>query len=67
MTRFSKLKLIYSTSSGFLDVFFHIGYQGLLLPLWFRRLFAKTGMHKHWFAGYYGGGILGVLDRCSDE
>jgi hypothetical protein len=63
MTIISKLKTAYATSSGLLDLFFHIGYQGILLPVFFRKIFAKTSIHKAWLSGFYGGGILGVLDR----
>lgn len=66
MNKFSKLKVAYSTCTGLMDFVFHIGYQGFLLPVWFRKLFAKTAIHKAWLSGFYGGGIMGVLERQKD-
>jgi hypothetical protein len=62
-----RVKTAFSTCSGFLDFIFHIGYQGFLLPAWFRKLFAKTEIHRAWLSGYYGGGIVGVIERSKDN
>ena len=59
----TRINMAFSTCSGFMDFIFHIGYQGFLLPVWFRKFFAKTDMHRAWLSGYYGGGIIGVLER----
>lgn len=45
---------------------FHLGYQRFALPIWFRKLFAKTAIHREWLSGFYGGGIIGVLERHKD-
>ena len=58
-----RIKTAFSTCSGFMDFMFHIGYQGFLLPIWFRKLFAKTEIHRSWLSGFYGGGVVGVLER----
>jgi hypothetical protein len=65
--RISKLKMAYLTSNGFTDFFFHFGYQGLVIPIFFRKLLAKTKIHKNWLSGFYGGGILSVLERHQDN
>jgi len=59
----TRINTAFSTCSGFMDFMFHIGYQGISLPIWFRKFFAKTKMHRAWFSGFYGGGIVGVLER----
>lgn len=66
MNKLSKLKMAFSTCTGGMGFLFHFGYQGLQLPVWFRRVFAKTAMHKAWLSGFYGGGIMGVLERHKD-
>jgi hypothetical protein len=66
MSRYSKFKMAYSTSTGFMGFIFHTGYQGLLMPVWFRKLFARTAIHKTWLSGFYGGGVMKVLERHKD-
>lgn len=63
----AKIRLAYSTSTGPKDFVFHIGYQGIELPKWLRCLVAKSEYHRAWFSGYYGGGILGVLERVKAD
>jgi hypothetical protein len=63
MKKIAKLRVAYFTSTGFLDFVFHIGYQGLTLLIWLRRLFARTRLHKSWLSGFYGGGIIGIEER----
>jgi hypothetical protein len=59
----SKLQMAFNTCHGIVDFVFHCGYQGLSLPKWFRKAFAKQVIHKAWVSGFYGGGILSILDR----
>jgi len=63
MSRFSEVKMAFSTSTTFVDFVFHLGYQQIMFPTWLRKLFAKSILHKAWLSGFYGGGILGVLER----
>ena len=49
------------------DFIFFLGYQGVLIPRSIRRMFAKSNIHKAWLAGFYGGGILSVMDRYDTE
>lgn len=50
------------TSSGFLDFAFHVGYQGFVFPRSIRRLFAKSAIHRAWFSGFTGLGILSITE-----
>ena len=50
-------------ASNFPDLFFHMGYQGIKIPRWTRRIFVKSEYHRAWHSGYYGGGILSVMER----
>jgi hypothetical protein len=60
---FYKLSSAYSTSKNFLDFVFMLGYQGFILPKWFRKAFPKSIIHRNWFSGYTGAGILKILER----
>lgn len=60
---FRRFKLAFSTSKGVTEFAFHLGYQQFCLPKMLRRLLVKTRLHRAWHSGYYGGGILGVLER----
>lgn len=52
----------WKTSSGFLDFVFHVGYQGFEFPRSIRRLFAKSAIHRSWFSGFTGLGILSITE-----
>jgi hypothetical protein len=60
---FYKLSSAYSTSQNFLGFVFMLGYQGFILPKWFRKTFPKSKIHRDWFSGYTGSGILKILER----
>lgn len=66
MNNLEKIKAAYTTCNGFMSFVFHLGYQGFSLPLWSRKVFAKTVIHKAWFSGFYGRGIMKVFDRHND-
>jgi hypothetical protein len=62
-----RIKLAFHTSNGITEFAFHLGYQQFFVPKMLRRLLAKTALHRAWHSGYYGGGILGILDRKIEE
>lgn len=62
-----RLVMAYSISNGFFDFILHLGYQGFVLPKWFRKSFSKSKIHKNWFQGFYGYGILSILERTNEE
>ncbi len=64
---YGKIKLAYSTCNGGLDFVFHLGYQGIVLPVWFRKVLARSKIHRAWHSGFYGGGILGVIERTTSK
>jgi len=66
MNLFGHLKLAVSVAENLPDVFFHLGYQRVALPRWFRRLASKTVIHRVWLSGYSGGflGSVIVRDNC---
>ncbi len=49
-----RLTLAFRQAVNFNDVFFHLGYQHFCLPRWFRRLVARTTLHRVWISGYHG-------------
>lgn len=63
----NKLQTAFRTCHGIVDFVFHCGYQGLTLPKWFRKVIAKQEVHKAWVSGFYGGGILSVLERHANK
>ncbi len=46
-----------------IDLAFHLGYQGIELPKTLRRYNARNEFHLAWLSGFYGGAILKVLER----
>lgn len=58
----SSLKMDFNVSNSLLDLFFHLEYQQILLPVWFRKINANYQHHKAWLSGFYGGGILSILE-----
>jgi hypothetical protein len=46
------------------DFAFHLGYQQFYIPKCIRKLLAKSEYHRAWHSGFYGGGILSVMERC---
>lgn len=51
------------TSNNIQELVFHIGYKGFEFPRPVRRVFANTKWHNAWHSGFYGGGILPILER----
>lgn len=62
-TWFERLVMAYNTVGNVADFFFHLGCQGFVLPRWFKNVMVKTVYHRAWHSGYYGGGILNVIQR----
>lgn len=63
----NKLQMAFNTCHGVVDFVFHCGYQGLCLPIWFRKAIGKQKIHKAWVSGFYGGGILSILERYPNK
>ncbi|QFT57076.1 hypothetical protein [Microbulbifer sp. THAF38] len=42
---------------------FHLGYIGIGLPRKFRKVFAKSKIHRSWFSSYTGAAIANVVER----
>lgn len=65
---YNRLLVAYKTSGGFYDFVFHLGYQQFVFPRWFRKLVARSELHRAWFSGFTGLGILSVLElKQSDD
>lgn len=67
MNLLQHIQLAWKTASGFHDFFFHLGYQQLILPRWFRKLVTRSELHKAWLSGYTGAGICKVLEREAEN
>lgn len=65
MNRFiyRRLNCAFNTSHNLTEFFFHVGYQGFSLPKSLRSLFAKSKWHRAWHSGFFGGGILSIIER----
>jgi hypothetical protein len=52
-------------TSGFsvLPFCFHLGYQGVVLPPWLRRIIARSELHEAWLSGFTGAGLCKVTER----
>ncbi|MAI65166.1 MAG: hypothetical protein CL600_09870 [Alteromonas sp.] len=58
-----RMKLALTMSRNCTEFFFHIGYQQIRLPTWFRTLIARSKCHRAWHSGFFGGGILSIEER----
>jgi hypothetical protein len=58
-----QVKTAFKTSRSIKQFIFLLGYQQILFPRSLRKLVAKSSYHHAWHSGYYGGGILGILER----
>jgi len=57
-----QIKAAFPFRSSVYEFMFHLGYQGLEFPRWIRKLLAKTKIHKAWFSGFTGLGILSIME-----
>lgn len=66
---YNRLLIALNTSSGFYDFVFHLGYQQFVVPRWLRKFLAKTKLHRSWFSGFTGLGILSIIEitRAEEE
>ena len=58
----NRFLMAYNTSSGFYDLVFHLGYQGCVMPRVARKVLAKPRLHRAWFSGFTGLGILSIVE-----
>ena len=59
----NEIKHALAMSRNCSEFFFHIGYQQIRLPTWFRKLIAGSKWHRAWHSGFFGGGILSIEER----
>lgn len=59
----SRIKCAFNTANNTTEFIFHLGYQGLAFPRSVRKVVAKSKWHQAWHSGYFGGGILSILER----
>ena len=62
-----KIKQSFECAHNFSEFIFQLGYSGVELPRSVRCILAKTSIHQQWMSGFYGGGILKILDRQAEE
>ena len=65
--KYNRFAMAFNTSRGFYDLIFHLGYQGFIAPRWARKLFAKSQIHRAWFSGFTGLGILSIADLTAES
>ncbi|TNC79251.1 MAG: hypothetical protein C9356_20175 [Oleiphilus sp.] len=58
-----QIKQCFECANNIPDFFFHIGYKQIVLPRWFRKLVARSRIHRGWLSGITGAWFAPVLER----
>ena len=61
--KWHELKGAISCTRSLPELFFQLGYFGTCLPRSFRKMISGTKCHRYWISGFYGGGIVGAVER----
>jgi hypothetical protein len=61
--KYWELKQCFECAHNIQDFFFHLGYKQIKLPRLFRKLIARSELHRAWLIGITGSWLYTVIER----